>query len=96
MKGTIPNFECIRCDGKTDCKDFSDELDCRVVEVDSSYSKFLSPPLPELTQSRKLEIFISIFVYTLDSFDPVGGDYEIKFTLHSKWKDSRLNFNNLR
>ena len=60
------------------------------------YSKFLSPPLPEFSQITKLEIFISIFVHTLDSFDPVGGDYEVKFTLQSKWKDSRLFFNNLR
>ena len=33
-----------RCDGVTNCADNSDEFQCTVVEMDSSYNRFLSPP----------------------------------------------------
>ena len=85
-----------RCDGKTDCKDSSDELNCRVVEVDSSYNKFLSPPVIDTSNSEELKILSSVTIHSLSSFDPVGADYQVQFTVILKWFDTRLSFNNLR
>ena len=85
-----------RCDGKVDCKDSSDELKCRVVDFDSSYNKFLSPPLPQSSVTQKLGILSSITIHSLASFDPVNQSYDVQFTVLLKWFDARLSFNNLR
>ena len=85
-----------RCDGKADCKDSSDELECSVVDLDTSYSKFLSPPIPDNSSSTKLVIGSSISLNSLSAFDPILGNYDVKFTVQLKWVDGRLKFNNLR
>ena len=84
----------LRCDGKTDCKDFTDEMDCRVIEVDSSYNKFLSPPVE--AGETKLSVLASVSLHSVSSLDPVLASYGAKFTVTLRWRDERLSFNNLR
>ena len=84
-----------RCDGKTDCLDASDEIKCTVVELSSSYNKFISPPVPQNSSSDKLGILSSISINSLSSFDPINANYEVKFTIELKWLDGRLKYNNL-
>ena len=64
--------------------------------MDSSYSKFLSPPIPGNSSSTKLVIGSSISLNSLSAFDPIQGNYDVKFTVQLKWVDGRLKFNNLR
>ena len=84
----------LRCDSKTDCKDFTDEMDCRVIEFDSSYNKFLSPPVEE--GKTKLSVLTSVSLHTVSDLDPVLATYEAEFTVTLQWKDERLSFNNLQ
>ena len=99
MKDQIqrPSFQ-FRCDGIPHCKDSSDESSCQVVNIDSTYSKFLSPPVQSecSNETSRLGIFSSITVHSMEAFDPVGGDYLVKFTVKMKWLDPRLTYNNLR
>ena len=87
-----------RCDGKTDCKDFTDEIHCRVIEFDSSYNKFLSPPVgvEDQLQEVRLPVLASVRLHALNTFDPVNASYQTKLTVSLKWTDSRLSYNNLR
>ena len=66
-----------------------------VVNIGSSYSKFLSPPVKN-NETTKLEIISSITLHSMEAFDPVGGAYQVKFTVGMKWLDPRLTYNNLR
>ena len=83
-----------RCDGKTDCDDNSDELQCSVVEIHSSYNRFLSPPPLEI--GSKLRVNMSVKIHSLDNFNTIAGSFACQFTLKLRWYDGRLEFYNLR
>ena len=79
-----------RCDGKTDCKDAADELECRVIEVNPSYNRFLSPPGQD-----KLPVMTAVNLHAFSRLDPVLASYRAEFTVSLSWRDSRLEFINL-
>ena len=66
------------------------------MEIDSSYNKFLTPPLPADAKSEKLTINSSVQLQSLDSFNSIEGKFSVKFTVVLQWFDGRLLFNNLR
>ena len=72
----------------------TDEIECRVIEFDSSYNKFLSPPV-EAGQT-KLSVLTSVSLHSVSRLDPILASYEAEFTVTLKWRDERLRFNNLR
>ena len=78
----------------TNCDDNSDELQCSVVEMDSSYNRFLSPP--PLEAGAKLRVNVSMKIHSVDNFDTIACSFATQFTLNLKWYDGRLDFNNLR
>ena len=69
-------------------------MDCQVVEFDSSYNKFLSPPVE--AGETKLSVLASVSLHSFSCLDPVLASYEAEFTVTLRWRDERLSFNNLR
>lgn len=69
----------VRCDGKVDCLDTSDEIDCNVLNMNQgSYNKDISPPT--LSNQGLLDIDVSFIMDTIlkvDEIDEVGGTTEI-------------------
>ena len=89
--------ECInivdRCDGVTNCKDFSDERACRLVNVDPEmYLKDKTPP----SKSTTLPVELSSQVWVILDIQEVSQFIELQFQLSLTWYDSRLQFYNLK
>ena len=83
-----------RCNGVVNCKDKTDEMDCRVAEIDSGYNKLLTPPPGE--GNMKVPVIIDVTIIAFRSFDISQSNFELQLILGMKWFDGRLNFNNLR
>ena len=61
------------CDGKMDCKDKSDELECRSISFDPTYLKILPPPPleTEKNQNGKTPLRISLTVESILDLEEV-------------------------
>ena len=69
-----------------------------MIETDSSYNKFLSPPVITSMPGAdlKLPVHSSVSLHALSRLDPVLASYQAEFTMTLRWMDSRLKFDNLR
>ena len=87
----------LRCNGKPECKDSSDELGCSIVIQDDSYNRFLAPPPMETTAHMDaVQVNVTITVFSIQAFDPITSSFEAEFSVSLTWRDPRLQFANLR
>ena len=84
-----------RCDNKQDCKDVSDEKQCKIVSLDNEkYLKDKTPP-PLDTESI-LPVQLDIDVYNILDILVVQSMICLKFELISTWFDQGLQYHNLK
>ena len=83
-----------RCDGKVHCGDTSDEIDCHVLRVDTSYNKDISPPT--LGSQASLSIDVTFVMDTVLKVDEIDEIFYISYNMMVQWYDSRLSYNNLK
>ena len=91
------NGECIdiveRCDGVPECGDFSDEKNCRLVNIDpEKYLKGKTPP----SETPTLPVEVSSQVWKILDIKEVEQLTKIQFELSLKWFDARLEYYNLK
>ena len=81
-----------RCDGLYDCKDNSDENNCKKVVVNgASYQKELAP----FEKGKKVQINVSIFLLNVKEIE-LPSTFDVKIGLTLSWKDYRLKYQNLQ
>ena len=83
-----------RCDGKIDCYDKSDEMECNLIVFESSYSKGISPPPKKYSNAS--DVFLSVDIKEILKLDEIGKTFRVKFKLYLTWIDSRLIYQNLK
>ena len=83
-----------RCDRIKDCKDNSDEDDCHVIEVHSSYQKIRFPRKKGLSD-HPLSLMTHILVESINVIDTMNMIIELTIRIRIRWTDGRIRLKNL-
>ena len=97
----MKNGECIaidqRCDRARHCEDWSDEIDCNIVQIPQGYlNEFVPTKLEDNGNIVKVDTVISVSIEDVINIFEKEGSIGFRFTLSMEWKDSRVDFLNLR
>ena len=96
---TCNDGQCIpmesRCNGKLDCFDESDELECILIVSKPSYNKIMIPS-PVNSTDEKLRINVKIVIHSILGIDEIKQSFYVSYMLVLTWKDTRLTYYNLK
>ena len=82
----------LRCDGKTQCKDNSDESGCRILDYQIGYDKLIAPDHGD----GKVNVTVSVEIQNTLDINEVADSISWKFVLERKFLDNRLKYINLK
>ena len=87
-----------RCNGNGEfhCPDQSDEMDCRIINVDDSYLPYYPCPPLEKDGNALAIIYFDLEVISVHDIKEVESLMTVIFELSLKWRDPRVTFLNLK
>ena len=96
---TCNDGQCVtmeqRCNQLPDCRDRSDEKNCKVLVLEEGYNPNV-PPVPVDDQSNGMvNVSVSLDVLKLIDIDEEDYSIEIQFSIFMKWVENRATYLNL-
>ena len=87
-----------RCDQAPNCKDKSDEVDCRLLVMESNYNKKIAPFSFDNEKQTNIPAMINVSISVIDvlKIEEVNHVYVLKFRLTLEWYDFRIRYYNLK
>jgi hypothetical protein len=99
---TCRDGQCVgmeqRCDQTSNCKDSSDEENCRTIVMKENYSKKIAPFTFDMQKQVNIPVKINISMTVVDviKIKEVDHIYTLKFRLKLEWFDYRVKYHNLK
>ena len=99
---TCNNGQCVwskkRCDHIADCRDESDEEDCKILVLRKSYRK-ISPPIlrgKNINVTIPADVKINITLEDVPSIKEAKNQIKVKFSMTIMWYETRATYHNLK
>ena len=85
-----------RCDDTPNCRDYSDEIGCEIIQVPRNRYSKKNPPKPRNQTDKQLLVNTSIILLDIIAIDEVASVISLMFKISFQWTDSRLTYNFLK
>ena len=98
---TCNDGQCVsmdkRCDQLPNCRDKSDEKNCRILVLEDGYNKNI-PPITSGKKEEKIPVNVntSIDIFKLVDINEEDYSIEIQFQITLVWKENRATYQNLK
>ena len=95
-KFTCNDGQCVgmdqRCNQLSDCRDESDERNCKILVLKDGYNM----EVPPIVSGGPVDVSVSIDLLKIVDIDEEDYSIEIQFEITLKWKENRATYNNLK
>ena len=85
-----------RCNQIPDCRDKSDETNCKVIVLEKEYNKNVPPISVDHGIKEMVNVFVSIDLSKVVDIDEEDYSIEMQFSITLKWIENRATYQNLK
>ena len=97
---TCDDGQCVsieqRCNQLPECRDRSDEKNCRVLVLEQGYNRNLPPIRVDNGKKEMVNVSVSIDILHLVDIDEEEYSIDIQFTITLEWIENRATYQNLK